>query len=129
MNKPSKTKSIVFWIITALLAFELIDGALWDFNILNKGVIQHVLSRLGYPEYLAFILGSAKILGAAAILLPRLKLLKEWAYAGAFFLFTGATVSHIAVKDYSSVIFPLIFVLFTLLSWWLRPAQRKIRNH
>jgi len=125
-NRYSNVKVIAFWIVTVLLAFELIDGAFWDFNILNKGAVQGVLSRLGYPAYLAFILGSAKILAAIAILLPRLKILKEWAYAGTFFLFAGATASHIAVKDFSSVIFPLIFVIFILLSWWLRPASRKV---
>ncbi|ANH82754.1 hypothetical protein A8C56_18805 [Niabella ginsenosidivorans] len=129
MGKPSKIRPVIFWIITALLAFELINGALWDFNILNKGSVQGVLSRLGYPEYLAFILGSAKIPAAIVILLPRLSVLKEWAYAGLCFLFTGAVISHIVVKDYASVLFPLIFTLFTLLSWWLRPASGKIVNY
>ncbi|GAA4299687.1 DoxX family protein [Compostibacter hankyongensis] len=129
MGKPFKIKHIAFWIVTALLVFELIDGALWDFNILNKGAVQGVLSRLGYPAYLAFILGSAKIPAAVAISLPRLKWLKEWAYAGLVFLFTGATVSHIVVKDYASVVFPLIFLLFTLLSWRLRPDGPFRRSH
>ncbi|HEX7755280.1 MAG TPA: DoxX family protein [Niabella sp.] len=126
MGKSLKIKPVFFWIITALLAFELIDGALWDFNVLNKGMIQGVLARLGYPGYLAFILGSAKIPAAIVLLLPRLQLLKEWAYAGLCFLFTGAVVSHIVVKEYAAALFPLVFLLLTLLSWWLRPASGKV---
>jgi hypothetical protein len=36
-----------------------------------------------------------KVLGAVALLVPRRPLLKEWAYAGAFFTYTGAIVSHL----------------------------------
>ena len=35
------------------------------------------------------------MLGAVALLVPRRPLLKEWAYAGAFFTYTGAIVSHL----------------------------------
>ena len=41
------------------------------------------------------VLGSWKVLGAIALLVPRRALLKEWAYAGAFFAYTGAIVSHL----------------------------------
>jgi hypothetical protein len=35
------------------------------------------------------------MLGAAALLAPRFPRLKEWAYAGAFFVCSGAIVSHV----------------------------------
>ncbi|HVU85004.1 MAG TPA: DoxX family protein [Puia sp.] len=124
--RPSKIKIVSFWTVTLLLALELLVGALFDFNIVNKGAAQAVLSRIGYPGYFILITGVAKIPAAIVILLPGFKLLKEWAYAGTFFLFAGACISHIAAKDYSSVAVPLIFSVLTLLSWWLRPASRKI---
>jgi hypothetical protein len=72
------------------------------------------------------ILGIWKLLGAAALLAPRRPLLKEWAYAGAFFVFTGALVSD-AVKNYGyGEIALLIFLIpLTVVSWALRPASRR----
>ncbi len=49
---------------------------------------------LGYPVYLSYILAVAYILGFIAILLPKTKLIKEWAYAGFTFSLTGAFASH-----------------------------------
>jgi hypothetical protein len=57
------------------------------------------LARLGYPVYLATILGVWKLLGAAAITAPGLLHLREWAYAGMFFNLTGAALSHAASSD------------------------------
>lgn len=122
----SKAKQWVYWIATIFLAFELFFGATWDFNLLNKGFVSGILTHLGYPAYLSFILGCAKILAGIAILMPGYRLLKEWAYAGAFFLFAGACASHLIVRDpLVNAIYPSILAIFTLLSWWLRPGTRK----
>jgi membrane protein DedA with SNARE-associated domain len=54
-------------------------------------------------------------------------LLKEWAYAGFFFAMSGAVVSHMASDDsFINYLAPLIFAILTVLSWWLRPANRKL---
>jgi hypothetical protein len=66
-------------------------------------------------------------LGIIAILIPKFKLLKEWAYAGIFFTMTGAVISHIASNDVSvQIIAPFVLAIFTVLSWYLRPTGRKI---
>jgi uncharacterized membrane protein len=55
------------------------------------------LQRLDYPAQGIFILGSAKILGALAILIPsRLLTLKHWAYAGFAYDFIGALYLYFA---------------------------------
>ena len=54
---------------------------------------------LGYPLYFLYIIGTWKILGVITILIPGFKLAKEWAYAGFFFVMTGALVSHLASAD------------------------------
>ena len=54
------------------------------------------LTHLGYPAYLAKILGTWKLLGVVALLAPGFRRVKEWAYAGFFFNLTGATLSHLA---------------------------------
>ena len=83
---------------------------------------------MGYPVYFLTILGIYKILGVIAILIPRLKLLKEWSYAGFFFAMSGALVSHLAVGDYAvkAIAGPLFQIAFIILSWYFRPADRKL---
>ena len=53
------------------------------------------VQRLGYPEYLLSLLGTAKLLGVAALLYPGMPRLKEWAYAGFAFDLGGATISQL----------------------------------
>lgn len=55
--------------------------------------------HLGYPIYFVKILGVAKLLGAAALLYPGLRRLKEWAFAGFTFDLLGAFYSHLSSGD------------------------------
>ena len=52
------------------------------------------LPSLGYPIYVGTILGIWKVPFAIVLFLPGLQRLKEWAYAGAVFNYTGAAASH-----------------------------------
>jgi hypothetical protein len=62
-----------------------------------------------------------------AVLLPKLALLKEWAYAGFFFIMTGAIISHLAVGEGAKEIFgPALLLMLTVISWNFRPADRKL---
>ncbi|HTB32975.1 MAG TPA: DoxX family protein, partial [Bacteroidia bacterium] len=83
---------------------------------------------LGYPVYFLTILGVWKILGVIAILVPKFKLVKEWAYAGFFFAMTGALASHLFCHDYDirGLMGPSFQALFVVVSWYFRPASRKI---
>ncbi|HET6990799.1 MAG TPA: DoxX family protein, partial [Bacteroidia bacterium] len=84
----------------------------------------------GYPSYILSILGVWKVLGVIAILVPGFKLLKEWAYAGFFFVMTGAFFSHLAAGDYAikALLGPFMQTIFIILSWYFRPANRKIAS-
>jgi hypothetical protein len=90
-------RSIVYWLLTVVVAFELAAGALWD--LLRIEYVRVVLVHLGYPLYLLIILGVWRIPGALALLIPRFPRVKEWAYAGAFFNYTGAAASHFLAGD------------------------------
>jgi len=87
-----------------------------------------MVSALGYPMYFMTILGVWKILGVIAVLLPGFKLVKEWAYAGFFFIMMGALISHIACSDFGvkAMLGPIFQTLFIIVSWYFRPASRKI---
>ncbi len=117
--------SIAYWLFTVIVAFELATGALWD--LLRIEYVRVVLTHLGYPLYLLVILGVWRVPGALTLLVPRFPRLKEWAYAGAFFDYTGAAASHLFAGDRAGQwIGPLIFAGFTLTSWGLRPASRRL---
>jgi len=124
-----KTKSILYWTMTGLVAFFIGGGGasqIWQYQINPHGVVP----QLGYPMYFFAILGFWKVLGAIAILVPGFPRLKEWAYAGIFFDLTGAAASCAAVGGYGAyafhVIAPLIITGFTAASWALRPPSRTI---
>ncbi|WP_302901585.1 DoxX family protein [Mucilaginibacter sp. BT774] len=120
-----KRKLIWYWIITILLSFCIFSGGLAQ-ALQVQGVVQG-FKPLGYPTYFISVIGVWKVLGIIAILIPGFKLLKEWAYAGIFFTMTGAVISHIASNDiHAQIIAPIVLAIFTVLSWYLRPADRKI---
>src|SRR5678810_605214 len=86
-----------------------------------------MITHLGYPVYLLTLLAVWKILGVMALLIPKYPLLKEWAYAGFFFIMSGAIFSHIAIGDGINEILPsLLLLVLTVVSWYFRPANRKI---
>jgi hypothetical protein len=59
------------------------------------------------------------------LLIPKFSLLKEWAYAGFFFLMSGAVFSHVAARDPVNEIFPsLLLLTLTLVSWYFRRVRQ-----
>ena len=127
MTSTKRTKTI-YWIATIWLALGMVSTAavqLFKGKTGQGGV--DMITHLGYPIYLLTILGIWKILGVVAVLIPKFTLLKEWAYAGFFFVMTGAMFSHIALGDSFNEIWPsLLLLILTLISWYFRPADRKI---
>ncbi|MGK8523028.1 DoxX family protein [Nocardia asteroides] len=131
---PDRIRLIAFWFTTFVIAFELIAGSAW--NLLTINWIEAQLDHLGYPDYFAYVLGVCQFGAAVAITVPGFRLIKEWAYAGIFFMWSGAVVSHLALGDgFVSWGAPLMFLLFAVASWALRPADRRLldarlrRNH
>src|SRR3954467_13710722 len=83
-----KAHKLGYWITTALVALAFASGGVFD--ILKPPPVAATMAHLGYPVYVAVILGGWKLLGTAALLAPGLPRLKEWAYAGILFDLTGA---------------------------------------
>jgi hypothetical protein len=96
-------------------------------NLLPTEFVAAQLHHLGYPHYLAYILGAWQAAAAVAIIAPRLPLIKEWAYVGCFFLWSGAVVSHWVLGDPVTTWWvPLTFGSCAVASWALRPADRRL---
>jgi len=118
-------RAIAYWVLTLFVAFEMAAGGVWD--LLRIEYVRVILTHLGYPLYLLYIIGIPRIPCALALLAPRFGRLKEWAYAGAFFDYAGAAASHLLVGDGASQwVAPLVFSAFTIVSWLLRPASRRL---
>ncbi|MEV5206714.1 DoxX family protein [Micromonospora sp. NPDC053740] len=121
----SRIRAIAFWATTFVIVFELAAGSVW--NLLTIEWVEVQLHHLGYPHFFAYILGAWQAGAAVAIIAPGLPLLKEWAYVGALFLWSGAVASHLAVGDgLKSWWVPLMFGTCAIASWVLRPADRRL---
>jgi hypothetical protein len=92
-----KARTWIGWIVTGLMAALMLLSAAPDVLRIPGAVA--VFKHLGYPPYLLLLLGTAKILGVAAVLSPGPARLKEWAFAGLTFDLTGALYSHLSVGD------------------------------
>jgi uncharacterized membrane protein YphA (DoxX/SURF4 family) len=118
--------AVAYWAATVLVTAELAVGGMWD--VLRLPMVYGTVTRLGYPAYFLVILGVWKLLGAVALLAPRFPRLKEWAYAGVVFADTGAIASHLwAGFGAGEVLFLVVLLVLTLVSWATRPDGRVLR--
>ncbi len=124
----TKRNKIIYWIATIWLALGMAAtgaGQLLKAKAGQGGV--DMITHLGYPIYFLTILGIWKMLGVVTVLIPKFPLLKEWAYAGFFFAMLGAVFSHLASGDGAKEFFgPILLLILTVVSWFFRPADRKI---
>src|SRR6185503_20870215 len=92
-----KPRIRIGWVVTALMAALMLLSAVPDVLRIPDALL--VFQHLGYPPYLLVFLGTAKMLGVAAVLVPGLPRIKEWAFAGLTFDVTGALYSHLSIGD------------------------------
>ena len=118
-------KSAAYWICTGLVVFFVGSGGL-AYAMQVPDVVQGVVA-LGYPVHFVVLLGVWKVLGSIAILVPRLPLLKEWAYAGIVFELIGAAAASVANGgEWWHVAAPLSIAALAAASWALRPEGRRL---
>ncbi|MBW7914219.1 MAG: DoxX family protein [Taibaiella sp.] len=121
----TKRNKITYWIAIIWLSLGMMSTGI--VQLINmKEEVQYMLD-MGYPTYFLTIIGAWKMLGVIVILIPRFPLLKEWAYAGFFFIASGAVLSHVAAGSQPGELFgPVLLLVLTVISWYFRPADRKI---
>ena len=124
-----KKGKVIYWIATIWLSLGMLTtGTVQILKIKSDGPGSvDSMAYLGYPLYFLTLLGIAKMLGVIALLIPKFPLLKEWAYAGFFFMMSGAIFTHIAAGNFITEIFPsFLLLILTVVSWYFRPADRKL---
>jgi hypothetical protein len=120
-----KRDKIIYWIATVWLALGMVSTGIVQLIKMKEEV--DMMTHLGYPVYFLTILGTWKMLGVVAVLIPKFSLVKEWAYAGFFFAMSGAIFSHFASGDAAKDFFgPGLLLVLTVVSWYFRPADRKL---
>jgi hypothetical protein len=121
----TKRNKIIYWVATLWLALGMVSTG--GVQLLKVKEEADMFTHLGYPDYLLTMLGIWKILGVVVLLIPKFPLLKEWAYAGFFFAMSGAVISHVAIGDGAKELFgPILLIVLTVVSWYFRPADRKL---
>jgi hypothetical protein len=117
-----KNRTILYWLTTGLICgLQSLAAFLY---LTSAPVMTQVFAELGYPSYFRTMLGVAKVLGMVVILLPRLGLLKEWAYAGFAITFVSGFVSHLACGHGVSIP-PLGALTLLSISYVTRPEERR----
>jgi uncharacterized membrane protein YphA (DoxX/SURF4 family) len=120
----TRLSNTAYWITTAVLATECLAGGVM--GGLQMSPFLDTATHLGYPAYFMSILGVWYVSAGVVLLAPRLPRLKEWAYAGLVFNYTGAAASHIWVGDGAEkLVAPAVFLGLTVASWALRPPSRR----
>ncbi|QHS59749.1 DoxX family protein [Chitinophaga agri] len=109
--------SIFYWVATGIFSLMMLADGLAGIAHEATGVA--VMKHLGYPEYAMTIFGTAKVLGAIAIIQTKFKTIKEWAYAGFVINFIGAFCSRVAVGDPAGeLIAPVVALLIVAVPYY-----------
>ena len=116
IQKKMKRDKWIFWIITGIIV--LFDGVMPAFTFQSE-MAKEGIRHLGYPDYFGVMLTFFKILGAIALIIPKVPArVKEWAYAGFAIDFISAFISTWAVDGLSAMtFFPIVFLVLLILSY------------
>ncbi|PIF45931.1 DoxX-like protein [Chryseobacterium sp. 52] len=113
-----KKDQIIFWTVTIIIALmeAVIPIITW---ITAPDLLTAGTKALAYPDYFAYSLVIAKVLGVIAIVYTKTpSKIKEWAYAGLSFTLIFAFISHCCVdRDISYLILPLVFLAILMTSY------------
>jgi len=121
-----KRYTLASWTVTGLMAVLMLLSAVPD--VLGVPGAVTVFEHLGYPTYLLLFLGTAKIFGVTAVLVPGFLRLKEWAFAGLTFDVSGALYSHLSVGDPPTAWLPAMLALALISGSYVAHRSRTNRE-
>ena len=125
-----KTINILYWVFTILFAALMIFSS-YASILVNEDAKKLIHDQLGFPVYFIPFTGYAKLIGAIVILIPGLKTIKEWAYAGLFFDLFAVVYSSIALAGTVDPMMSFMFIWFVpgILSYifWKKKIKLEMR--
>lgn len=112
-----KALKITYWVTTSLVAAGMLVSF---FNYMFNPIMKAGYAHIGFPDWFRVELGVAKLLGAIALIIPKIPdRVKEWAYFGFFVNFFSAILAHYAVNDpMPNLLAPLIVLLLLVISYF-----------
>lgn len=127
--KP-KTINILYWVFTILFSALMIFSS-YGSILVNEDAKKLIHDQLGYPVYFIPFTGWAKLIGSIVILIPGLKTIKEWAYAGLFFDLTAVVYSSIALAGTVDPMMAFMLVWFVpgILSYIFWRKKSRLEGH
>jgi hypothetical protein len=111
-----KATRIIHWTSTIIFAgFFLMSAGMYFTQ--NPELVKG-MKAAGFPVFMLGILGTAKLLGAIALVQPKFRTLKEWAYAGFTINLIGAVWTHAATgTPFVSALVFLVILAVSYVSW------------
>ena len=116
-------RKIGYWVSTGIVVAMTLPSVMY---LTGSPQVVAGFTHLGYPQHLRIILGIAKLTGAVILIVPGLRVLKEWAYAGFTFAWVIACVAHYLAGDGMSSAMPLVLWALLIVSYLTRPASRRL---
>ena len=87
----------IYWLATGVMAILIISSIY--LNIFKYDGVVLFYERLGFPVWLIYISCLIKVVGLIAIFGRKSSMIKEWSYAGFFFLAILAFSAHQIAQD------------------------------
>lgn len=112
---PTSRVRLFYRIATGLLALQMLLGA--SMYLIAHDVASESFTHLGFPTWLIVPLAVAKLLGVAAVLIGKSRLLKDLAYAGFFYNTLLAVLAHLAAGDGAETIPAALAVVLVVASF------------
>ena len=117
-------RKIAYWATTVVIVvLSAMAGIMY---LSGAGSAVEGFAHVGYPQQLRVILGVAKLAGAITLIVPGLRLAKEWAYAGFAFAWIAAFFAHWLAGDGIQSVSPLVLLLFLIVSYLTRPPTHRL---
>ena len=117
-------RKVAFWTSTTIVAVMLLFTLSY---LTGSPQVVEGFAKAGYPQHLRIVLGILKPLAAIILLVPRLPLVKEWAYFGVALTWVMATIAHYSAGDPVQIFgIPVVLLALLLVSYFTRPASRRL---
>jgi len=116
-------RKIGYWVSTVIVVVMTLPAVMY---LTGSPQVVEGFNHLGYPQHLRIILGIAKLTGAVILIVPGLRVPKEWAYAGFAFAWVIAFIAHWLAGDGISSFTPLVLLALLIVSYFTRPPDRRL---